>query len=208
MDLHQNRGGQGIEIEEFDRLGDDIVHAPPVGIVAHETLSWGRNIVGDQEGRIFTSVSPEDDLPDLPFIIFQGDEGLMDIRIGVFSFVMGDVDSFPGAQLIQVPDQFLATPWGDEPDTQRFGLLLRHSMTETSAKDHRDIRANTHDFHAHGPPAFFFGRFKQGMVFLWHDGPRRGIDPTGKRRVTLFSNIHEEAKIVNLEPRRLRDTER
>ena len=114
--LHQDGGRQGVEIEELDRLGDDILHTPPAGVVANDTFRRGRKIVGDQEGRLLAAISPEDDLPDLPFIIFERDKGLMDVRIGVFPFVVGDVDLLPWLEFIQVPYQFLPPPpEGDEP---------------------------------------------------------------------------------------------
>ena len=114
--LHQNGRRQGVEVEELDRLGDDILHPPPAGVVADDTFRRGRKIVGDQEGRLLAAISPEDDLPDLPFIIFEGDKGLMDVRIGVFPFVVGDVDLLPWLEFIQVPYQFLPPPpEGDEP---------------------------------------------------------------------------------------------
>jgi hypothetical protein len=93
--FHQNGRRQGVEVEKLDRLGDDILHPPPAGVVADDTFRRGHQIVGDEEGRLFAAISPEDDLPDLPFIIFEGDKGLMDARIGVFPFVVGDVDLFP-----------------------------------------------------------------------------------------------------------------
>ena len=113
--LHQNGRRQGVEVEKLDRLGDDILHPPPAGVVADDKFRRGCKIVGDQEGRLLAAVSPEDDLPDLPFIIFEGDKGLMDVRIGVFPFVVGDVDFLPRLEFIQVPYQFLPPPpEGDE----------------------------------------------------------------------------------------------
>jgi len=114
--LHQDGGRQGVEIEELDRLGDDILHTPPAGVVADDTFRRGRKIVGDQEGRLLAAISTEDDLPELSIITFEGDKGLMDIRIGVFAFFVGDVDLFPWFEFIQVLYQFLSPPpEGDEP---------------------------------------------------------------------------------------------
>jgi hypothetical protein len=61
--LHQNGGRQGVEIEELDRLGDDILS--PAGVVAYDTFRRGLKIIGDQEGRLLAAISPEDDLPEL-----------------------------------------------------------------------------------------------------------------------------------------------
>lgn len=36
--LHQNGGRQCIEIEKLDRLGDDILHPPPAGVIADDTF--------------------------------------------------------------------------------------------------------------------------------------------------------------------------
>lgn len=110
MHLHQDGGRQGVEIEELDCLGDDILHPPPPGVVTDDTFCRRRKIVGDQEGRFFMPVPPDDDLPELSFIILKLNEGLMDIRIGILPFVVGDVDLLPGAKFVQVPDQFLAPP--------------------------------------------------------------------------------------------------
>jgi hypothetical protein len=116
--LHQNRRRQGVEVEKLNRLGDDILHSPPAGVVADDTFRRGLKIVGDQEGRILAAVPPEDDLPELPFIIFEVDKGLMDVWIGVFPFFVGDVDPLPGFEFLQIPDQVLAPPpERDKPDT-------------------------------------------------------------------------------------------
>jgi len=114
--LHQNRGRQGVEVEELDRLGDDILHPPPAGVVADDAFRRGRKIVGDQEGRLLAAVPPEDDLPESPLIIFEVDKGLMDVWIRVFPFFVGDVDPLPGLEFLQIPDQFFPPPTeGDEP---------------------------------------------------------------------------------------------
>ena len=115
--LHQNRGRQGVEVEKLDRLGDDVLHPPPASVIADDTFRRGRQIVGDQEGRLLAAIPPEDDLPELSFIIFEGDKGLMDVWIGVFPFFVGDVDPLPGLEFLQIPDQVLASPpERDKPD--------------------------------------------------------------------------------------------
>src|SRR3990167_6215188 len=114
--LHQDRRRQGVKIEELDCLGDDILPPPPASVVADDAFCRGRKIVGNQEGRLLAPIPANDDLPELPFIIFEVNEGLMDVRIGVLPFVVRDVDLLPGAEFVQVPDQFLAPPpEGDEP---------------------------------------------------------------------------------------------
>ena len=113
--LHQNRGRQGVEVEELDRLGDDILHTPPAGVVADDAFRRGRQIIGDQEGRLFAAIPPEDDLPELPLIILQSNQRLMNQRDPDISVVVGDVDLLPGFEFVQIPDQFLAPPAeGDE----------------------------------------------------------------------------------------------
>jgi hypothetical protein len=107
--LHKDGGREGVEIEELDRLGNDILHPPPMGVVAGDAFHRGRNIVGDQEGWLFVPVSPDDDLPELPFIILQGDKGLV-VRIGVLPFVVGDMNLLPGLKFIQVSDQLQVPP--------------------------------------------------------------------------------------------------
>jgi len=104
--FHQNGRRQGVEVEKLDRLGDDILHPPPAGVVADDAFRRGRKIVGDQEGRLLAAVPPEDDLPESPLIIFEVDKGLMDVWIRVFPFFVGDVDPLPGLEFLQIPDQF------------------------------------------------------------------------------------------------------
>ena len=117
VDLDQNGGRQCIEIEEFDRLCDGVFHAPSTGIITHDTLGGLHEIVGDHESGFFASIPTEDDLSNVSFVIFQGDIGLMDVRIGVFAFVMREVYPLPRAQFIQASDQVLASaPQGDEPN--------------------------------------------------------------------------------------------
>ncbi len=67
--LHQNRGRQGVEVEKLDRLGDDILHPPPAGVVADDALRRGLKIVGDQDCRLLAAIPPDDDLPESPLII-------------------------------------------------------------------------------------------------------------------------------------------
>ncbi len=63
------------------------------------------------------AVAPKDDLPELPLIILERDEGLMDIGIGVFPFVVGNVDLFPGAEFLKIFNQFLpSSSKGDKLD--------------------------------------------------------------------------------------------
>jgi len=68
VDLHRDGGRQGIQVEELDRLGDDILHPPPSGVIAHDPFRRCLEIVGDEEGGLFPAVPPEVDLPDLPDI--------------------------------------------------------------------------------------------------------------------------------------------
>ena len=115
--LHQDRGRQSVKVEKLDRFGDDILHAPSAGIVADDEFHRGCKIVGNQECRSFMAVAPKDDLPELPLIILERDEGLMDIGIGVFPFVVGNVDLFPGAEFLKIFNQFLpSSSKGDKLD--------------------------------------------------------------------------------------------
>ncbi len=115
--LHQDGGRQGVEVEELDRLGDDILHAPSAGIVADDEFRRGFKIVGDQECRPFMAVAPQDDLPELPLVIMERDDGLMDKGIGVLPLVVGDVDLLPGTEILEIFNQFLSpSPQGDELD--------------------------------------------------------------------------------------------
>jgi hypothetical protein len=62
VDLNQDRGRQGVEVEELDRLGDDVFHPPAAGIIADQDLCRGIEVIGDQESRFLPSVAPENDL--------------------------------------------------------------------------------------------------------------------------------------------------
>ena len=43
--FHQNGRRQGVEVEKLDRFGDDILHPPPAGVIADDTLRRGRKVV-------------------------------------------------------------------------------------------------------------------------------------------------------------------
>ena len=120
IEVHLDKNGrrQGVEVEELDRLGDDILHSPSSGVITDDALRRCGKIVGDQKGRGFMTVSPKDDLPKLSFIILEGNERLMDVRIGIFTFVMRNVDILPGGEFLQIFDQFLPPPpEGNKPDS-------------------------------------------------------------------------------------------
>ena len=72
--LHQDRGRQGIEVEKLDRLGDDVLHAPSVGVVADDKFHRGFEIIGDQKCWSFMAVASKDDLPELPLVIMERDD--------------------------------------------------------------------------------------------------------------------------------------
>lgn len=116
--LDKNRRRQGVEVEELDSLGDDILHPPSSGVIADDALRRRGKVVGDQKGRGFTTVSPKDDLPELSLIILEVHEGLMDVRIGIFALVMRNVDLLPRGEFLQIQGQFLPPPAeGNKPDS-------------------------------------------------------------------------------------------
>ena len=127
--LHQYRRRQDVKVEELNRLGDHILHPPPASIVTNNTFRRSRQIVGHQKGGFFMTVPSDNDLPELPFIVLQSKERLMDLGIGIFPFIMGNVDLLPGTEFFQVPDQFLAPPTkGDELNAfsiQKGEMLVR-----------------------------------------------------------------------------------
>ena len=116
--LHQDRGRQGVKVEKLDRLGDDVLHAPSVGVVADDKFHRGFEIIGDQKCWSFMAVASKDDLPELPLVIMERDDGLMDIGIGVFPFVVGNVDLLPRGKFLKIFNQFLSSSsQGDELDS-------------------------------------------------------------------------------------------
>ena len=72
--LDQDGGGKGIEIEEFDSLGDDVFHAPSSGIISHEQFQGGREVIGDEESGLLVTIAANNHLAQLPFVVSQRDE--------------------------------------------------------------------------------------------------------------------------------------
>ena len=116
MDFYQDRGRKGIEVEEFDSLGDHVFDPPPAGVVSNQQLRWGVEVIGDQEGRFFTTVATDDDLAQLALIVREFDNGLMDQWVGIFPLDMGDMDSLPELKgLHSIEHVFAPAPEGDKP---------------------------------------------------------------------------------------------
>jgi hypothetical protein len=63
-----------------------LLHPPASGVVAHEQFGGGGEVIGDEEGGLFAPVAPDNNLPQLPLVLGQRDDGLMDDRVGVFAF--------------------------------------------------------------------------------------------------------------------------
>jgi len=117
MDLDQDGGRERIEVEELYRLGDDVFDSPSARVVSHQRFQRGREVIGDKEGGLFVAVCADDHLAQVTDIILQCDEGLMDQRVGIFAFAMGDVDPFPGTDPIEPIQHALASAsQGDESD--------------------------------------------------------------------------------------------
>ena len=52
VDLDENGGGEGVEVEELDGLGDAVLDAPTSGVVTDQEFHGSLEIVGDQEGGL------------------------------------------------------------------------------------------------------------------------------------------------------------
>ena len=115
VDLYQDGGRKGIEVEELDSLGDDVFNPPSSGVVANQGLRWGVEVIGDQEGGFFTTVATDDDLAQLALVIRELDGGFMDQRVWVLPFGVGDMDAFPGLKgLDSIEHVFASAPQGDK----------------------------------------------------------------------------------------------
>ena len=102
VNFDEDGRGEGIEVEEFHRLCDAILDTPSAGIVSDNELHGGSLIVGDDECRLFTSIVAHDDLTNFAIVVAQGNPGFIDHRILIFSLFIGDVNPFPGADLLEV----------------------------------------------------------------------------------------------------------
>lgn len=71
MDLDEYRRGQGIEIEKLDRFGDGILHPPASGVVAGDQFRWRIEVIGDDEGGLFMTITAKDNLPKFVIIVLQ-----------------------------------------------------------------------------------------------------------------------------------------
>jgi len=80
-------------MEELDGLGDHILYPPAPGLVAHDQLGGAGKVIGDDIGGSLAAVAPNIHLPQLPLIVGQSDEGLMNDRAGVLALAVRDVDA-------------------------------------------------------------------------------------------------------------------
>ena len=121
IEVHLGQDGrrQCIEIEELDRLGDDVFHPPAPGVVTDNALHRGVHVVGDQERRPAVAVSTHGDLAQAAAVAGQLDHGLVDLGILVFAFGMRDVNPLPRTDRIEAFDQlFTPAAQGDELDPE------------------------------------------------------------------------------------------
>ena len=136
MDLYQDGGRKGVKVEKLDGLRDDIFHPPSSGIVANQQLQRCFEVVGDQEGRLFMAVAPDDDLAQITLIIRECNERFMYQRIGILPFGMGNMDALPGFNLLDSTDHVLASP--SESDKAYPLLIERRELgigSELGVKD-------------------------------------------------------------------------
>ena len=96
VNLHENGGGKAVEAEKLHRLGDDVFHPPPAGIVPDQPLYRGVDVIRDEKGGLLTAVSSNNDLAQLPFIVLKADQGLIHQRVGISSLCVGMVMRFHG----------------------------------------------------------------------------------------------------------------
>ena len=145
VNLHQDGRRQGVEMKEMHRFGDDVLHPPSSGVIPDQPLHRRLHVVGDEEGRFFPAVATDDDLANLPFVIPQRHERLMNMQVGVLPFLVGDVYLFPRGEPLQSVDQFLApAPEGDELDllTVQLGKVLVGGELGVKDKRRRDAPFN------------------------------------------------------------------
>lgn len=117
VDLDQNRRREAVEMEELDGFGDGVLQPPSPRIVSHQEIEGGLEVVGDQAGRFFMAIAPHNDLAQHSLVIPERDERMVDLGMGIFSFLVGDMNPLPGGELIQVLQELLApAPEGNELD--------------------------------------------------------------------------------------------
>ena len=134
--LHQNGGRERIEVEELDGLGDHVFHPPAAGIVAHEKLGGGGEVIGDEKGGLFAPIAADDDLPQISPVIGQRDGRFMYGRVGVFSLAVGDVDALPGRERFEGLDHgFSPAPQRDEVNPSAVQLREIGITGELGVKD-------------------------------------------------------------------------
>ena len=115
VDLHQDRGGEGVEVEELHRFSDAGLHSPPAGVIAHHQLHRHVEVIGDKENRLLPAVPANHDLTDITLVAAQLDRGIVYQRVPVFALRVRNIDALPGTELLHGLDQVLpATPQRDE----------------------------------------------------------------------------------------------
>ena len=115
VNLDQNGGRKGVEVEKLDRLRDNVFYSPPSGVIANKQFQWCVEVIGNKKSGLLATVSPKDQLSQITLIISQRYKGFMDQRIGVFPFGMGDMDAVPRRKCLGfIPHVLAPTSEGDK----------------------------------------------------------------------------------------------
>ena len=62
VNLYKDWRRKGINVKEFNGLGDPIFNPPSSGVISHKEFYWSLKIVGDEERWFFVTITPKDDL--------------------------------------------------------------------------------------------------------------------------------------------------
>ena len=82
-------------MEKLNRLRDSILHTPPAGVISYKKFYRNIKVVGDKKRRFFMTITTNNNLADLSLIVSKRYYRLRDLRVGVFSFPMGNSDLLP-----------------------------------------------------------------------------------------------------------------
>ncbi len=96
VDLERHGGGQGIHVEEVDRLGDGILDQHAAGIAVDQPGRRFVLLVGDQQGGLVVAEIGDGDLADGVGIVLQSGLLVEDARVPVGAPDIAERDPLPG----------------------------------------------------------------------------------------------------------------
>ena len=85
IDLHGDRRGEGVHVEEVDTIGDSVFNEPTLSVTLNPLPGGARELFGEQEGRLFVAEIRDDQWADGTLIIAEGYALIEDARRAKFA---------------------------------------------------------------------------------------------------------------------------